>query len=63
MTKTRQESPAKGHICGFLQFSLPNLGHLERYIHGPKQYVFLKFIVENKAFSFLKRALIDCMSQ
>ena len=40
MTKTRQESPAKGHICRFLQFCFPNLGHLERYIPGPKQYVF-----------------------
>ena len=40
MTKTRQESPAKGHICRFLQFCFPNLGHLEGYIPGPKQYVF-----------------------
>ena len=29
LTKKGQESPVKGHNCGFLPLILPNLGHLE----------------------------------
>ena len=46
--KNGQESPVKGHNCGFLPLIFPNLGHLERC--NP-------LIVENKAFDLSKKAL------
>ena len=52
----RQESPVKGHNRGFLPLTFSNLQHLGRYtiLNGMR---FLKFLVENKAFHFSKRAL------
>ena len=50
LTNKGQESPVKGHNCGFLP-------HIFLNLHPPKWYMFLQFFVKNKAFCFSKRAL------
>ena len=56
ITKKGQVSTEKGHNCGSVPLIFQNLGHLECYTHS-KQYVFLKFLIEYKAFHFSKWAL------
>ena len=47
----RQESPVKGHICGFVPFIFPNLEHVDYWVFSRE------FSVESKAFHFSKKAL------